>query len=257
MTLPAPLLDPLFCIVAVIAVLLTGISKGGFGGAFGGVAVPLMALAVSPLAAAAIMPPVLCFIDWWGVRMFWRRWDARNLRIIVPGAIIGIVIAALLSGAMSDNVIRILIGSIAVLFTLNAWVGYAAKRPPAPTTPSPTRGVLWSAVSGFTSFLAHAGAPPMMMYLVPQRLEKSTYVATMNTAFLIINAVKIVPYAWLGQFSRDNLLVSVALAPLVPVGVGLGIWLHRRINEKRFYRVVQVSLLLTGVQLIWQGIAAH
>ena len=246
------IVDPLFYAAAIPAVLLTGISKGGFGSALGGIGVPLMALTISPVHAAAILLPVLCFMDLVGVRVYYGKWDKENLKIMIPGALLGIAIGTLTFGILSENTIRILIGCIAVAFPLNAWFGFSAQRQPA--AKSVIKGTFWSGVSGLTSFLAHAGGPPVMVYLLPQRLDKTNYVATISVFFMVVNAVKLVPYAWLGQFSAANLSTSLVLAPLVPVGVWIGLWLQNRINTVCFYRIAQSCLFVTGAQLIYQGI---
>jgi len=245
-----PITDLLFYVVAVPAVLLTGISKGGFGGALGGIAVPLMALAISPVQAAAIMLPVLCLMDLVGFRVYYGKWDVANLRIMLPGAVIGILFGTLTFGLFSEAAIRILIGSIAIAFPLVRWLGIAERQSAAGL--SRPKGILWSAASGFTSFVAHAGGPPAMIWLLPQHLDKITYVATINLFFLVVNAVKLLPYAWLGQFSAVNLLTCLVLSPLVPAGVWLGLWLQRHVNQKWFYRIAQGGMLATGVQLLWQ-----
>jgi uncharacterized membrane protein YfcA len=247
--------DLLFYLVAIPAVLLTGISKGGFGGALGGVAVPLMALAISPVQAAAIMLPILCLMDLFSFRIYLGKWDYRNLKIMIPGALIGIGLGTMTFGTLDEHAIRLLIGSIAVAFTLNTWFGFAAKQ--APSGPSVVKGTLWSSVSGYTSFVAHAGGPPVMVYLLPQQLEKITYVATVNLFFMVVNAIKIVPYAWLGQFTSANVITALVLAPLVPLGVWAGFWLQSRLNHKWFYRITQIGVLLTGLQLIYQGLAGR
>ena len=244
--------DPLFYLVAIPAVLLVGISKGGFGSAFGGIGVPLMALAVSPQQAAAILMPVLCLIDLVGFRVYYRKWDVANLKIMIPGALVGIALGALSFGMLKESHIRILVGTIAVLFTLNNWFGLASRQEPAGR--SLVKGAFWSGVSGLTSFIAHAGGPPAQVYMLPQRLDKTNYVATISLFFMIVNAVKLVPYAWLGQFSTANLTTSLLLAPLVPLGVWSGLWLQDRINHQWFYRITQSCLFLTGLQLIYQGI---
>ena len=244
--------DPIFYLVAIPAVLLLGISKGGFGSALGGIGVPLMSLAISPLQAAAILLPLLCFMDLVGFRVYYRKWDVPNLKIMIPGALIGIVIGTLTFGMFPESVIRILIGSIAVLFTLNTWFGLAARQEAA--AKSVVKGTFWSGVSGFTSFVAHAGGPPAMVYMLPQRMDKTSYVATISVFFMFVNAIKLLPYAWLGQFSRDNLISSLLLAPFVPAGVWLGLWLQKRVNTLWFYRISQTCLLLTGLQLIYQGL---
>jgi uncharacterized membrane protein YfcA len=243
--------DPFFYAAAIPAVLLTGISKGGFGSALGGIGVPLMALAISPLDAAAILLPVLCFMDLVGFRVYYGKWDSANLRIMLPGAVLGVAIGTLTFGMLSENAVRILIGGIAVAFTLNAWLGLGARQEPAGS--SVIKGTFWSGVSGWTSFLAHAGGPPAMIYMLPQRMDKTTYVATIGVFFMFVNAIKLVPYAWLGQFSANNLGTSLVLAPLVPLGVWLGLWLQQRINTVWFYRISQACLFATGLQLIYQG----
>lgn len=243
--------DPIFYLVSIPAILLSGVSKGGFGSAVGGLGVPLMALAISPPQAAAILLPILCLMDLVGFRVYYKKWDMPNLKIMIPGALVGIIIGALTFGVLNEGSIRILIGIIAVLFTLNNWFGFAKKQEPAGR--SAIKGTIWSSVSGFTSFVAHAGGPPVMIYMLPQRLDKVTFVATANLFFLIINFVKLMPYAWLGQLSSANLLTSLMLSPLAPAGVWLGLWLQKRINHDWFYKIAQSCLFLTGLQLIYQG----
>jgi uncharacterized protein len=230
---------------------LTGISKGGFGGALGGIGVPLMAIAVSPAQAAGIMLPILCLMDWTNFRYYWKKWDTTNLKMMLPGALIGVALGTLTFGMLDERTLRFVVGLIAILFTLNYWFGVAAKQPPS--GPSLAKGTLWSVASGFTSFIAHAGGPPLMMYLLPQRLDKVMYVGTISLFFTVINLVKVVPYAWLGQFSAENLIASAVLAPLVPFGVWLGVYLQGRLNQTWFYRVAQTGLFLTGLQLIYQS----
>lgn len=243
--------DPVFYLVAIPAILLIGISKGGFGGALGGAAVPLMAIAVSPRQAAGIILPLLCFTDVVGLRVYFGKWDSAIVRTLIPGALIGVALGAMTFGLFDESTIRLLIGAITVLFVLQRLVaGKAAQQRAAP---SQAAGAGMAAVSGFTSFVAHAGGPPVMMYLLPQKLDKITYLATINVFFLITNAVKLLPYAWLGQFTSANLLASLSLVPLVPLGVYLGVWLQDRVSTVWFFRIAQIGLFLTGLQLIYQG----
>lgn len=242
-----------FYLVAIPAVVLTGISKGGFGGALGGVAVPLMALAISPVQAAAVMLPVLCLMDLFGARVYLGKWDAANLRIIMPGAMIGIGAGTLTFGMFPEHAIRVLIGAITVLFVLSRWL--AAGAPGLQRGRSLARGTFWSSLAGYTSFVAHTGGPPIMMYLLPQQMDKVAYVATLNVFFMLANAVKLFAYASLGQFTTLNLSTSLVLALLVPVGVWLGLWLQGKVNQLWFYRIAQICLLLTGMQLIYQGMS--
>ncbi len=276
MSLPL-IVDPEFYAVAIPAVLLTGISKAGFGGALGGFAVPLMAMVISPVDAAGVMLPLLCFTDVSGLRPFIGKWDLVNVRTLIPAGITGVAIGALLFPVLSESLVRVLIGAISVLFVSYGWLAAArsarlahpggaagtattASSTPAPAVaayrgPSRWKGIVCGTLGGFTSFLAHAGGPPLMIHLLPQKLDRVRFVATMNLYFLVINAVKLLPYAFEGQISSRNLASSLVLAPLVPLGVWLGVRLQRRVNEVWFYRIARAALLLTGLQLIHQGLA--
>lgn len=243
--------DPIFYLVAIPAVLLTGISKGGFGGVLGGVAVPLMAIAVSPRQAASIVLPLLCLTDIAGLRVYFGKWDRDLLKTLIPGSLVGIALGAITFGFFNESSIRLLIGVISVLFVISRSIPREA--PDSGAVPSKITGSAMAAASGFTSFVAHAGGPPVMMYLLPQRLNKLTFLATINVFFLVTNAVKLVPYAWLGQFTSANLLASLTLAPLVPIGVYLGVWMQDRVSTLWFFRIAQGGLCVAGLQLIYQG----
>jgi hypothetical protein len=251
----APLTAWVFYAAAVPAVLLAGVSKGGFGGGLGILAVPLMTLVVLPFQAAAIMLPILCAMDLIGVWAYRGRWSWPNLKILVPGAVVGIVLGALVYRYVTPAEIKLLIGVIAVAFALNRWLRPAARLAPAKGT-NVAKGGFWGAVAGFVSFAAHAGGPPVNMYLLPQRLDKTVYQATTVLFFMVVNYVKLVPYALLGQFDAANLGTSLVLLPLVPLGMGLGIWAHSRVNETLFYRLAYIFLFMTGCKLIWDGIGA-
>ncbi|MDH3594334.1 MAG: sulfite exporter TauE/SafE family protein [Rhodospirillales bacterium] len=246
-----PITDPWFYLAAVPAVLLAGISKGGFGGGLGVMAVPLMALFVSPVQAAAIMLPILCLMDIFGLRAYRNTWDRRNIAIMVPGALVGILIGTLTFRYLNDGMIRLLIGTIAIGFTLHHFARRVSLRP---ARPSRLVGGLASALAGFTSFVAHAGGPPVQFFLLPQRMDKTLYVGTTVVFFFVINYVKLVPYGWLGQFSPDNLLTALILAPLAPLGIWLGVRLHGPVGHELFYRLCYGMLLVTGVKLLWDGL---
>jgi len=245
---------PLFYLVAVPAVLLAGISKGGFGGGLGVLAVPLMALFVSPLQAAAIMLPILCTMDLFNIWAYWRRWDLKALLIVGSGAMIGIAVGTLSFRYLEPWAIRLLIGAIAVGFALNAWLK-PGRTDAGPRPHSWPRGSFWGGVAGFTSFVAHAGGPPVNMYLLNQRMEKTRYQATTVIFFLVINYVKLVPYSWLGQFTLSNLATSAALLPAAVAGILAGVWVHDRVPQALFFRLCYLLLFLSGLKLLWDGLA--
>jgi uncharacterized membrane protein YfcA len=246
--------DSTFYILAAIAVVLVGISKSGFGSGIGVLGVPLIAIVIPPPQAAAIMLPLLCVMDIFNVIHYRTRFDRANLFILVPAALIGILFGTFTFRYLTDAHIRILLGVISILFVINFFVG--RRNSYQKTEPNRGKGSIWGAIAGFTSFGVHAGGPPVNIYLLPQKLDKTIFVGTTVVFFAIINYVKLVPYALLGQLNSDNLLTSLVLAPLVPLGVWLGIKLHDRVNESLFYNLAYFFLFVTGVKLLYEGLKA-
>ena len=245
--------DIWFYAAAIPAILLVGLSKGGFAGGLGILGVPLMALVISPLQSAAIMLPILVLMDVIGVWAYRKSFDKTNLLILLPGAIIGILIAAFTASYVTESFVRLLIGSIALSFALDHWIGRRALA--EPKSRNRVKGSFWGIVGGFTSFVAHAGGPPFQIYMLPQKLKKVTYAGTSVMFFASVNLIKLPPYAMLGQFSAENLWTALALAPLAPIGMGLGIKALHVIPEKPFYRLAYIVLFLMGLKLVWEGLS--
>lgn len=248
--------DPWFYAVAVPAVLLFGISKGGFGGGLGVAAVPLMALVISPVQAAAILLPILCVMDLVAVWKFRSKWLWSELRILLPASLVGIGIGTLLFEYMSAAVVKLIVGVVAVVFTAHHWVSQRSTQQQPQTFFPLSYGMFGGSVAGFTSFVAHAGGPPLSMYLLRRPLDRTDFAATAILFFAVVNYVKLVPYAWLGQLSADNLATSAALVALAPVGVLIGAWLHARVSDRFFFLLVHALLFVVGVKLIVDGARA-
>jgi uncharacterized protein len=243
--------DPWFYAAAIPAILLMGISKGGFGIGAGIFATPILALTMPIPQAAAILLPILCAMDVVGLWAYRGKYSRDNLLLMLAGGVAGIGLGTLAFSLLNDAWIRLGTGLMAVAFVLHR-VGGSANTRPAPF--SRAKGLFWSTVSGMTSMIAHAGGPPLSVYLLPLRLDKALMVGTTIVFFAVINYAKLVPYTWLGLFDARNLMASLALAPLVPVGILLGIALQRRLSERLFYRVCYGGLLVVGVKLAWDGV---
>ena len=243
-------MDLLFYFYASIGVILFGISKGGFAGPIAILSIPIMALVMSPIKAAAILLPVLLIMDIVAMYIYWNKWDLKNVKIILPPAMIGILIGVVTFSFTSENIIRIIIGSIAIIFIILSFFQQNNKL----VKPSKNKGIFWSLVGGYTSFIIHSGGTPVNFFLLPQKLNKTTYVGTLTLAFLIINIVKLVPYYYLDQLVFSNLKVSLILSPLAPISIYLGYYLHTKINEKAFYLLIYFFLAIGGVKLIYDGI---
>ena len=241
---------PLFWVTAVVAVLLTGVSKGGFGG-LAILAVPILSLTISPIQGAAIMLPILILMDWTSVAAYRKSWDKDLITRMLPPAVLGIGVGWALAGFVTDDGVRIVVGLIAVAFPLWKWFG--PGRGLQAIADSPLAGRIAGAVAGFTSFIAHAGGPPFQAYALPQNLDHRVYAGTGVMFFFAVNAVKLIPYAALGQFSGENLATSLVLLPLAPLGVLAGVWMVKRMDGAVFYRIIYGLVFVTGCKLLWDG----
>jgi uncharacterized protein len=242
----------LFWISAICAVTMVGISKAGFGAGVGVIATPLMALTISVADAAALLLPLLILCDIVAVCSYGTNFHRRSIKYLMPGAVIGIGAGSFFFGSFigMDHVMRIGIGVLAVVFVIfqatRAYILGALKE----RRPHAAEGVLMGAIAGFTSTLAHAGGPPIAVYLLPQKLTPTLYVGTAVIFFAITNALKLFPYWSLGMLKVGNITTIALLSPLTYVGVKLGLYLNNRFSQKWFDRVVYGVLFLSGLQLL-------
>jgi uncharacterized membrane protein YfcA len=240
----------LLLLVAIPAVLITGISKSGFAGGVGIIAVPLLALQVDPLRAAAIMLPLLIFMDILSVKYWWGKQQRKILLLLLPAAVLGIAIGYLLYDYFNPQMIKSLLGAMSIIFAIwgllkgvetrfssNVWVGR-----------------ICGFIAGLSSFVAHAGGPPVSFYLLPLKLKKETFLATAVYFFAVVNSIKLVPYALLGQLSFDNLLMGLLLAPVAWLGVKLGLVIQGKIGNELFVKIIFVLLFIIGAKLLFDGL---
>lgn len=242
--------DPLFYAVAIPAVILLGISKSGFGAGFGSLAVPMMALAIPVPQAAAILMPVLLLMDLLGMAAFRKDVDRKLLRFLLPWALVGVVVGTVTFRLLDPRWVAGIVGALTLVF-----LAQRLLFPPHPDAPPPPcwAGVLLTTASGFTSFVAHAGGPPLNAYVIPLRLSPVLFTGTMAFLFFFVNLAKWAPYGWLGLLNLANFGTSLILLPLAPLGVWLGVRIARRIHPELFYRFLYAGMLFTGVKLLWDA----
>jgi uncharacterized protein len=240
-----------FYAIAIPAVLLLGLSKSGFGAGFGSLAVPMMALVITVPQAAAILMPVLLVMDLLGIAAFRKDFDKALLKFLLPCGLVGIVIGALLFKLLQTQVVAGIVGAFTLLF-----LAQRLLFPPKADAPPPPRwlGAVLTITSGFTSFIAHAGGPPINAYAIPLKLKPLVFTATMAYFFFIINLAKWIPYAWLGLLDTRNFATSLALLPFAPIGVWVGVRIARHIQPTLFYRLVYLGMFLTGIKLVWDAL---
>jgi uncharacterized protein len=252
------LTDPNFYAVAIPAVALVGLSKGGLGGAFALIGVPLLAFAVPPMQAAAIFLPILLVMD--AVALWaWRGHnDRKTLLVLLPGAVIGIILGWATSTYVSADAMRLVLGGISVVFALKyfveSWAAYKGQETTA-AVQRPVAGSFWGSLAGYASFVAHAGGPPFQIYVLPLKLDPLTYTGTSTRFFAILNAIKVIPYFALGELDSTNLTLSAALLPVALVSTLAGARLVHFLKPAIFYPLMYGMVLLAGSKLLYDGVA--
>jgi uncharacterized membrane protein YfcA len=233
--------------------MLYGIAKGGFAGPVAVLAVPIMALVMSPTQAAAILLPILVAMDVLVVRTYWGVFDKTALKYLLPPAVIGIGVGYVTAELMNDDYMRLLIGVISLAFGLQSLfrLSIESKRPHRRWS-----AAVFGTIAGFTSFSIHAGGPPLTMYLMPRGLPPLLYAGTAGIFFAVVNFVKLFPYYFLGQLALDNLLLSLVLLPLAPLGVAIGHRLVKSTDPQLYYRIISFFLIVLGGVLIVEGLRA-
>jgi uncharacterized protein len=244
--------EMMFYVLAAIASFMVGASKGGLP-LIGILAVPIMSLVISPVVAAGLLLPIYIVSDMYGLWIYRKEFDVRNIAIIVPAAAIGIGVGWATAKFTNEDMVKILVGLIGLAYCLDALL--KAKRNLPPKSADIPRGAFWGALTGFTSFVSHSGAPPYQMYVLPQRLDKMIYAGTTTIIFAVINLLKLPPYWFLGQVNATSLHQGLYLAPVAIIGAYAGYRLTKIIPQGPFFRLVEVALFLVSVKLIYDGVA--
>lgn len=208
-----------------------------------------MALAISPTQAAGLLLPLLLVMDVFAVKAWWGKQAVTEVWRFVPGLFIGVAVGTLLFDSLSEQGLRLTLGVITLLFATYMLLKPVAKKPISSRWALPA-----ASVCGFTSFMAHAGAPPLNVYLLPRKLSKETFIATCAVSFAVVNVIKLAPYMWLGEINVTSAWASLLLVPIAWIGVRNGLWLQSRVNEALFYRLVIFAMFLVGFNLIWQAL---
>jgi uncharacterized membrane protein YfcA len=261
-----------FLLVGSLSAILAGAGKAGFGAGIGVAAVPILVYACEGNSelALGIMLPLLIACDYVSVIYWWRKWDAWNLRYLVPGAVVGIGLGTLalwwllsLGGpdghgkgpqqTTTNAALSLIIGLICLLFIVLQAI--RAKRGKLIAfRPLLWQGLSVGAAAGLTSTLTHAAGPITGMYLLPQQMPKARFVATTNLYYWIGNQAKLPTYLALGLTNPQTLAYSLVLVPAVVAGALAGLYLHHRVNDKWFTLTVYALLSVAGANMVYKSI---
>jgi uncharacterized membrane protein YfcA len=249
------LLSPAAISAAVAAVFLISFFKGAFGGGVAMVGIPLMSLAMDPLVAGAVLAPLLLVMDAFALR-HWspRTWSRADVTWLIPGTLIGTALAAWLLTGLDDRAVAALMGALGLGFAAFWLAGGMSDRGWAAR---PVFALSAATASGATSMIAHAGGPPLAIYLLGRGLPKEQYAGTTSIVFTFGNIAKVVPWLLISPPTAPMLWLMALCTPVVPLAIWLGWRLHGRLDQRRLYAVCYGILILASLKLLWNGVGGY
>ncbi|MBN9531369.1 MAG: sulfite exporter TauE/SafE family protein [Alphaproteobacteria bacterium] len=248
-------LDPLTLLVAGAGVFGIAFMKGAFGGGFAILGIPLLSLVMDPVEAGGFLSPLFVAMDLVALR-YWKpgTWFKPDLAMLLPALLAGIALGTWWLAAVDRGLVAVSMAVITIVFAVMWFRGgsQVVARPPA-LLPALLSGL----GAGITTMLAHAGGPPLAMYLLRRGLPKAVYAGTTSLVFTVGNIVKVAPWLIVAQPGRTMLAAGLVCLPLVPLGVWAGWRLHERLDQRRLYQICYALLILTALKLLWDGLAGH
>lgn len=238
-----------FWLSACVATFFVGMSKGGFP-MVGMLAVPILSIFMSPAIAAGLILPIFIVSDVYAIWLYRRDFSAPNLKVLIPAGVMGIIFGYLTVSVVSDDFMKLVVAVIGVVFLADLYRKRLLKKVTYKAASTP-RGLFWGTLAGYTSYIAHAGGPPFQAYVLPQKLDKLTFVGTSTMMFAVVNALKVPPYIMAGQMGWDSLMTVIYLVPLAVAGAWTGHWVVRRLPERFFFVFVEVALFAVSAKLLW------
>lgn len=243
--------DPaVFYMMLAFVAFLIGLAKGGFGGMLGSLATPLLALVMPADQVIGLVLPILMVADLFAVAMHWRRWQGRLILLLLPGAIVGVTIGTLFITNAPTEALRLALGVIVLTFAIFKLfekrvmknLQYVAKN---------WHGLLAGTVTGFSSALAHTGAPPVSIYLLTQQVAPQVFIGTSVLFFFILNWIKVPYYLYADLFDFARILKIFWVLPVVLAGAFYGRWLSDRFKKETFEKVIIGFLIVAAIMLIF------
>lgn len=242
--------DIAFWIAAGLAALLLGLAKGGLQIA-GALVVPVISLVMSPIAGAGLLLPLYLLSDLYAIWLFRGNFSRRNLAILLPAGLLGVVAGYLLVSYISEDMAKLIVAAVGLWYLLGTVRARIRRITLPPRAADVPRGMFWGVLSGITSYISHAGGPPFQAYVLPQKLPKMVFAGTATLFFALINFAKLPPYVFAGQVTATSTTTVLWLVPVSLFGAWAGYRLTRLLPEAVFFVLIEIALFVVSAKLLW------
>jgi len=238
---PEPSLSTLAAATA-LAAFVAGFLRGSVGGGIGLALTPVLSLALPAQSALGLTGFMLNLADPIILRYYWRQWDSRQLRLILPTALVGILIGVWMISGMPDHRLRKVIGAVALVLAVLQLVFMRAKI---------HVGHHWGVGSeigvliGMASAVANSGGTIIGPYLAGLGLSNAAVVATGAGALVTANCLKVVSYWSIGFLTWRMVWLSLLASPLLYAGSWLG-WRLNAYLPRRWFALALIAISVAG-----------
>jgi uncharacterized protein len=242
-------------VLAFVGVFLICFMKGAFGGGFSIIGIPLLSVVMDPLTAGALLAPLFIAMDLFALR-YWKpsTWSKQDLAVLIPALIAGIGLGYLAFRVLDHKSVAIVMAVITLTFAGLWFLGGGEIKVRPRSTP---KAISAGLAAGVTTMVAHSGGPPLALYLLPLGMSKDLYAGTTSLFFTVGNAIKAVPWLLLVKPTGSVWTLMAICLLAVPTGVWAGWKLHQRLDQRQLYRACYALLVVTGLKLLWDGVAGY
>ena len=246
--LPEP--SPTWLSIVIFASWVAGIAKVAFGVGAGVFLTPLLTLVLPPKVAVGLMWPVMFVTDISALHHHWRKWDTRQVLVLLPTCFVGIIVGSLFLAWAPSELVRKAIGIIALLFVA-LQLARSRRGAGKPTAPMPIwAGWIIGFLGGIVTSLSHSGGIIISIYLLSVGLTKNVFIASLVSIFFVGNLVKFPLYWQTGILTPPILLTGLALTPVMLLGGRAGLLLNRRVTVAQFTKAIVLIVGLSGLVLL-------
>ena len=250
--------------VLILFATLSGLAKVGFGFGAGIILNPILTLFVSSATAVTLLAPILWFSNFTGARSHRKsiQWDL--IKKMLPMALTGTVLGSFVLSYVNDQILRPSIGIIAITMGILLFISRnkvkdnddkEEENQESIADQPKKRGIIYhlgAFVSGFVGATANSGGLPLIVLFMNDRtINKNAFTANIVVLLAIMDTIKIIFYMSLGILSIQNFLLVVLYIPFIYFGALAGKWVHTKISEKAFFKVVHSMIFIIGIMLLF------
>ncbi len=232
------------------AALVVGFLRASVGGGIGLTLTPVLSLFLPVSFVLGLLAALLFLSDPITMYYFWRQWDRRLVRVLLPPMLAGIVLGGWVLSGLDEQGLRRTIGGVALLFAAAQLVTLLARSTPAAVQRHWAVGAAVGLASGVASSVAHSSGVILTPYLAALGMTNAAVVATGTIVVAVSNVLKLATYWVIGFLTGTIVIVGLVGTPLIYAGNWIGYRVNRWIPRRWFAALLLAIAIVGSVRLL-------